>query len=145
MEKYCPIQVLACAAMIFVNPALGLLLQGKRSNACKQRNAAGSHRISAFGFPIFWALHIAYWVLIYSHVVKTRRRRNEAKRQDATKEEGRQLVQGSYVYVSLQAVVLPHHHHGPPPHSGLRSCLPNTKQSVGERERKKERERERET
>ncbi len=80
----------ACAFMIFVNPALGLLLQDK-SNECKQRNSVGSHRILAFGFPIFLAFHITFWVLIYNHVLK--KRRDEKLRR--TKEERRPVLQES--------------------------------------------------
>jgi hypothetical protein len=112
-------EIVACAAMIFINPALDLLLQGK-SNECNQRNSVGSHRISAFGFPIFLAVQIAYWVLIYSHVVKKRRTENLRD----TKVENR-----SYVYVSQQAVVLPHDRR---PYSGLAKM--KTK-SLGERAR----------
>jgi hypothetical protein len=91
-------EIVACATMIFVNPALDLLLQGK-SNECKKRNLVGSHRISAFGFPIFLALHMTYWVLIYSHVMRKRRDQKI----------------GVFVNASQQAVVLPHHG----PNSGL--------------------------
>jgi hypothetical protein len=65
-------EIIACAGMIFANPALGLLLQDK-SNECKQRNVVGSHRFFAFGFPAFLAIHIGLWVTIYSHVLKKRR------------------------------------------------------------------------
>ncbi len=65
-------EIVACAFMIFANPALDLLLQDKR-NECKQRNSVASHRISAFGFPAFLAIHIACWMTIYSHVLKKRR------------------------------------------------------------------------
>ncbi len=64
--------IVACAFMISANPVLSLLLQHK-GNECKQRNSVGSHRISAFAFPGFLAFHIAYWVTIYSHVLKKRR------------------------------------------------------------------------
>jgi hypothetical protein len=64
--------IAACAFMISANPVLDLLLQYK-SNECKQRHSVDSHRISAFAFPGFLAFQIAYWVTIYSHVLKKRR------------------------------------------------------------------------
>jgi hypothetical protein len=89
-------EIVICAGMIVINPALGLLLQDK-SNECKQRNADGSRRLSAIGFLAFFAVHIAFWLTIYSHVVKKRR---DEKVRD-TKEDGRQVLQGSYVNASL--------------------------------------------
>jgi hypothetical protein len=83
-------EVVSCTCMIFVNPALGLLLQDK-SNECKQRNSVGSQRLFAFGFPVYLAVHIALWVTIYSHVLKKRR---DEKLRD-TKEEHRQVLQVS--------------------------------------------------
>jgi hypothetical protein len=65
-------EILTCACMIFINPALGLLLKDK-SNECKQRNSVGSQRFSAFGFAAFLAIHIGVWVTIYSHVLRNRR------------------------------------------------------------------------
>ncbi len=65
-------EIVTSAFMIFANPALELLLQDK-SNECKQRNSVGSHRMSAFGFSIFFAIHIGFCVTIYSHVLKKRR------------------------------------------------------------------------
>jgi hypothetical protein len=88
-------EITSCALMIFANPALELLLQDK-SNECKQRNSVGSHRISAFGFPIFVAFHITWWVGIYSQ----KRRRQKL---------------GLHVNVHQEVVVLPHHG----PNSGL--------------------------
>jgi hypothetical protein len=82
--------------MISANPTLDLLLQDK-SNECKNRNSASSHRISAFGFPTFLAVHIAIMVLIHSNVLKTRR--NEKLRD--RKEQRRQPLQGSYVNESV--------------------------------------------
>jgi hypothetical protein len=64
--------IAACALMISANPVLDLLLQNK-SSECKPRYSVGSHRISAFAFPAFLAFQIAYWVTIYSHVLKKRR------------------------------------------------------------------------
>jgi hypothetical protein len=64
--------IVACAGMIFVNPVFGLLLQDK-SDECKQRNSVGSHRLFAFEFPVYFAVHIALWVTIYSHVLKKKR------------------------------------------------------------------------
>ncbi len=78
-------EIVACACMIFVNPVLGLLLQDK-SDECKQRNSVGSHRFFAFGFPVFFAVHVGLCVTIYSHVLKERR---------DTKEEHRQVLQVS--------------------------------------------------
>jgi hypothetical protein len=89
--------IVGCAFMISANPALGLLLQHK-SNECKQRNPVGVHRISAFAFPAFFAFQIAYWVMIYSHVLK--KRRNEKLRD--TKKDSRQVLQGSYINASQQ-------------------------------------------
>jgi hypothetical protein len=83
-------EIVVCACMIFVNPALDLLLQDK-SNKCKQRNSDGSHRISAFAFPAVLAGHIALWLTIYSHLLKKRR---EEKLRD-TKDDGRQVLQVS--------------------------------------------------
>jgi hypothetical protein len=74
-------EIVACVFMLFANPALGLLLQDK-SNECKQRNSVASHRISAFGFPIFLAMHITLWVLIYSHVLKKRRETYLTKKEE---------------------------------------------------------------
>jgi hypothetical protein len=88
--------ILICAGSIVSNPALDFLLQEK-SNECKQRNAVGSRRVSAIGFPLFFAMHIAFWLTIYSHVVKKRR---DEKLRD-TKEDRRQVLQGSYVNASL--------------------------------------------
>jgi hypothetical protein len=65
-------EIVACAFMIFANPALGLLLQDK-TYECKQRNSGGSYRMCAFGFPAVFAVHIACWMTIYSHVLKKRR------------------------------------------------------------------------
>jgi hypothetical protein len=90
--------IVICAAMIVSNPALGLLLQDK-SNECKRRNSVGSHRVSAFAFPVALAVHIAVLVLIYSHVLKKRRDENEKLRD--MKEERRQVLQGSYVNQSV--------------------------------------------
>jgi hypothetical protein len=84
-------EITSCALMIFANPVLDLLLQDK-SNECKQRNFVGSHRISAFEFPVFLAFHITYWVMIYSHVLKERR---DKKLQRTTEEERRQVLQVS--------------------------------------------------
>ncbi len=83
-------EILICASMIFANPALDLLSQDK-SNECKRRNSVGSHRMSAFGFPGFMAVHIAYWLTIYSHALKKRR---DEKLRD-TKEDRRQGLQVS--------------------------------------------------
>ncbi len=83
-------EIVACACMICVNPVLGFLFQDK-SSECKQRNAVGSHRFFAFGFPVYFALHMALWVTIYSHVLKKRR---DEKLQDA-KEERPQVLQVS--------------------------------------------------
>jgi hypothetical protein len=83
-------EITSCACMIFANPVLDLLLQDK-SNECKHRNSVGSHRFSAFGFPIFLAFHITLWLTIYSHVLK--KRRDEKLR--GTKEELRQVLQES--------------------------------------------------
>jgi hypothetical protein len=83
-------EIISCACMIFANPVLDLLLQDK-SNECKQRNSVGSHRYSAFGFPVFLAFHITFWLTIYSHVLK--KRRDEKLR--GTKEELRQVLQVS--------------------------------------------------
>jgi hypothetical protein len=91
-------EIISCAAIIFANPALGLLLQDK-SNECKQRNSVGSHRISAFGFAIFLAFHITFLLTIYSHVLKKRR--------------SQEL--GLHVNALQQVDVLPHHG----PNSGL--------------------------
>jgi hypothetical protein len=91
-------EIISCAAMIVANPALGLLLQDK-SNECKQRNSVGSHRWSAFGFPIFLAFHISFWLTIYTHALKKRRSQKP----------------GSHVNALQQVVVLPHHG----PNSGL--------------------------
>jgi hypothetical protein len=85
----------SCVAMIFASPALDLLLQDK-SNECKQRNLVGSHRLSAFVFPIFVAFHITFWVVIYNHALKERR--DEKLRR--TIEEQRQVLQISYVAIS---------------------------------------------
>jgi hypothetical protein len=98
-----------CALMIFANSALDLLLQDK-SNLCKIRNSVGSHRVSAFAFPIFLAMHIACWVLIHSHVLK---KRWDKKRQNG--KENRQVLQRLYVDAPQQVVVLPHRG----PNSGL--------------------------
>ncbi len=88
-------EIVSCAGMIFMNPTLGLLLQDKSNNECKQRNSVGSHRISAFGFAIFLAFHITLWLTIYTHVLK--------KRQDEKpREERRQVLQGSYANVSVR-------------------------------------------
>jgi hypothetical protein len=89
------VEILACVGMIFVSPALGLLLQDK-SNECKKRNPVGSHRLFAFGFPVYLAMHIGLWVTIYSHVLKKRR---DEKLRD-TKEEHRQVVQVSSLILS---------------------------------------------
>jgi hypothetical protein len=88
-------EVVTCAFMIFANPVLDLLLQDK-SNACKQRNSVGSHRISAFGFPIFLAFHMTFWVMMYSQVLKERR--DEQLRR--TTEERRQVLQVSLLISS---------------------------------------------
>ncbi len=80
-------EIVIIAGMIFGNPVLGLLLQDK-SNECKQRNSGGSHRWLAFGFPAFFAVHIACWMTIYSHVLKKRREENLTK-----KKESRQILQ----------------------------------------------------
>jgi hypothetical protein len=89
-------EITSCALMIFANPALGLLLQDKSNNECKQRNSVGSHRISAFGFPIFLAFLITFWMGLYNHVLK-KRRDAELRRM---KEESRQVLQVSYVLAS---------------------------------------------
>jgi hypothetical protein len=92
-------EILICAGMIVTNPALGLLLQDK-GNECKQRNSVGSRRASAIGFPLFFAGQIAYWLTIYSHVVKKRR---DEKLRD-TKEDGRQVLQvSSLILMSSQS------------------------------------------
>jgi hypothetical protein len=91
-------EIVSCATMIFANPALGLLLQGK-SNECKQRSSVGSHRISAFGFPIFLALHISLWLTIYTQVWKKKRSQKL----------------GLHASARQQVVALPHHG----PNSGL--------------------------
>jgi hypothetical protein len=83
-------EIVICAGMIVVNPALDLFLQDK-SNECKQRNSVGSHRCSAFAFLAFLAVHIAVLLVIYSHVVKKRR---DEKLQN-TKEDRRQVLQVS--------------------------------------------------
>jgi hypothetical protein len=91
--------IVICAFMIFANPTLDLLLQDK-SNECKQRNVVGSHRVSAFSFPAFMAVHIAILVTMYSHVVK--KRRNEKLRD--TKEDRRQVLQvSSLISISSQS------------------------------------------
>jgi hypothetical protein len=64
--------IAACTFMISANPVLDLLFQYK-SNECKKRNSVGSHRISAIAFPAFLAFQIAYWVTIYSHVLRKKR------------------------------------------------------------------------
>jgi hypothetical protein len=87
--------IVICAAMIFANPVLDLLLQDK-SSECKQRNSVGSHRTFAFAFPAVLAGHIAFLVMIYSQVVKKRR---DEKLRDTT--ESRQVLQGSYVNQSV--------------------------------------------
>jgi hypothetical protein len=84
------VNTLICAGMIVLNPALDLLLQDK-SNECERRNSVGSHRVSAFAFPVTLATHITVWLIIYSHVLK--KRRNEKLRD--TKEERRQVLQVS--------------------------------------------------
>jgi hypothetical protein len=84
-------EIVSCAFVVFANPALGFLLQDK-SSECRQRNLVGSHRLSAFGFPAVLALHISFWVLIYTHVLKQRR----DKTLRYTKEECRHVLQGSY-------------------------------------------------
>jgi hypothetical protein len=89
-------------AMIFANPELGLLFQDK-SNECKQRNSLGSHRWSAFGFPIFLAFHITFSLMIYTHALKKMRRQ----------------TLGLHVNALQQAVVLPHHG----PNSGLAKTI----------------------
>ncbi len=89
-------EIVSCAFMMFANPVLELLLQDK-TNECKQRNSVASHRISAFGFPTFLAVHIAFWVLIYSHVLKKRR---DEKYRD-TKEDRRNVRQVSYANASM--------------------------------------------
>jgi hypothetical protein len=87
--------------MIFANPALGLLLQDE-SNECKKRNSVGSHRISAFGFPVFLAVHIiAFWVVIYSHVLK--KRRDEKLLPETKEEELRHALQVSSLILSSQS------------------------------------------
>jgi hypothetical protein len=78
-------EIVACVGMIFANPALGLILRGE-SNECEKRNSVTSHRISAFGFPILLAVHIAFLVMIYSHVLKKRR-------DEKLREERRQVLQ----------------------------------------------------
>jgi hypothetical protein len=88
-------EITSCAFMIFANPVFDLLLQDK-SNECKQRSSIGSRRIFAFGFPIFLAFHITFWVVIYSHVLK--KRRDEELRR--TKEEHRQVLQVSSLILS---------------------------------------------
>jgi hypothetical protein len=85
---------LACAFVISANPVLSLLLQHK-GNECKQRNSVGSHRIFALTFPAFLALQIAYWVNIYSHVLKKRR----GKKLRGTK-ENRQALPVSLLFSS---------------------------------------------
>jgi hypothetical protein len=82
-------EIASCTGMIFANPVLELLLQDK-GNDCKQRNSVGSHRISAFGFPIFLAVHIACLVLIYSHVLTKRREEYLTKKKER---ESRQVLQ----------------------------------------------------
>jgi hypothetical protein len=92
-------EIVICAVMIFANPALDLLLQDK-SNECKQRNLVGAHRISAFAFPAFLAVHLALLVTIYSHAVKKRR---DEKLRD-TKEERYQVLEvSSLISISSQS------------------------------------------
>ena len=88
-------EIVACVGMIFANPALGLILRGE-SNECEKRNSVTSHRISAFGFPIFLAFLITCWMGLYNHVLK-KRRDAELRRM---KEESRQVLQVSYVLAS---------------------------------------------
>jgi hypothetical protein len=90
-------EIVGCAFMIFANPVLDLFLQDK-SNECKQRNSVGSHRIFAFGFPGFLAIHIVFWVLIYAHMLKKRRDTYLTKKK---KSEKRLVLQGSYVNASV--------------------------------------------
>ncbi len=89
-------EIVISAGMIFSNPVLDLLLQDKR-NECKQRNSVGSHRLSAFGFPAVLAVHIACWVLIYSHVLKKRRDEFLTKKKES---ESRQVLQVSSLILS---------------------------------------------
>jgi hypothetical protein len=91
--------IVICAAMIFANPVLDLLLQDK-SNECKQRNPVGSHRTSAFAFPAVLAGHIAFLVMIYSHVVKKRR---GEKLRDTTADRRQVLQVSSLISISSQS------------------------------------------
>ncbi len=88
-------EIVACACMICVNPVFGLLLQDK-SDECKQRNAVGSHRLFAFGFSVYFSVHIGLWVTIYSHMLKKRR---DEKLRDA-KEDRPQVLQVSSLILS---------------------------------------------
>jgi hypothetical protein len=89
-------EIVACAFMIFASPALDLLLQDK-SNECKQRNSAGSHRISAFGFLAFLAIHVSLLVMIYSHVLRKNRDSYLTKNKER---ESRQVLQISSLILS---------------------------------------------
>jgi hypothetical protein len=85
-------EIVACMGMIFANPAVGVLLQDE-SNECKKRNSVSSHRMSAFGLLAFLAVHIAFLVVIYSHVLKKRR-------DEKLREERRQVLQVSWLISS---------------------------------------------
>ncbi len=78
----------------------GMILLQDRSNECKKKNQSASivFRISAFGFPVFFAVHIAFWLTIYSLVLK---RRQDEKKYWGTKEERTNVMQVSYVNASV--------------------------------------------
>jgi hypothetical protein len=91
-------EIVGCAFMIFSNPAFNLLSQDK-SNECKQRKSSvGSQRIFAFVFSALLAVHIVFWVLIYTHVLKKRRDAYIIKKKES---ENRKILQGSYVNASM--------------------------------------------
>ena len=59
-----------CMYMILANSVLGLQEESKE---CKRRNPIGSDRLALILFPISLAANIAFWMLIYSHIMSKRR------------------------------------------------------------------------
>jgi hypothetical protein len=83
-------EIITCVCMMFINPALGLLLKDK-SNECKQRNSVGSQLFSAFGFAALSAIHIGLWVTIYSHVLRKRREEMQTMKNESESRKALQI------------------------------------------------------